>query len=119
MFRPASRFLSALLCSAACLGLPGSSRLAQTPAPAAGMAPNAPAGSVDIAEGTQVHLSLLKNLKSGGDKAGEEVPFEVARDVYGPGHVLLIAADTPAFGKSWSPAGDECARCAYSLLCPE
>ena len=27
------------------------------------------------------------------------MPFEVAKDVYGPGHVLLIAADTPAFGK--------------------
>lgn len=27
------------------------------------------------------------------------MPFEVAKDIYGPGHVLLIAADTPAFGK--------------------
>ena len=57
------------------------------------------AGKADIPEGTQVHVSLLKDLKSGGNKAGEEVPFEVGRDIYGPGHVLLIAADTPAFGK--------------------
>ena len=52
-----------------------------------------------IAEGTQVHLSLLKSIKSGGNKAGEVVLFEVAKDVYGPDHALLIAADTPAFGK--------------------
>ncbi len=73
--------------------------LAQTAAPAVGTAVVIAAGKVDIPEGTQVHVSLLKNLKSGGNKAGEEVPFEVAKDVYGPGHVLLIAADTPAFGK--------------------
>ena len=64
------------------------------PAPAA-----LPADKILVPEGTQVHFSLLKDLKSGGNKAGEEVPFEVAKDVYGPGHVLLIPADTPAFGK--------------------
>lgn len=73
--------------------------LAQTTAPVVGTAIVVPAGEVDIPEGTQVHVSLLKNLKSGGNKAGEEVPFEVAKDVYGPGRVLLIAADTLAFGK--------------------
>jgi len=73
----------------------GASCIAQITAPAAAV----PAGKVDVPEGTQVHVSLLKNLKSGGNKAGEEVPFEVAKDIYGPGHVLLIAADTPAFGK--------------------
>ena len=52
-----------------------------------------------IPEGTLVHLALLKELKSGGNKGGEDVPFEVSQDVYGPGHVLLIAASTPAFGK--------------------
>ena len=72
---------------------------AQIAAPTAGSPVTIPAGKVDVPEGTQVHVSLLKNLKSGGNKAGEEVPFEVAKDIYGPGHVLLIAADTPAFGK--------------------
>ena len=52
-----------------------------------------------IPEGTLVHFALLKELKSGGSKGGEDVPFEVSQDVYGPGHVLLIAASTPAFGK--------------------
>ena len=56
-------------------------------------------GSITIPDGTPVHLSLLKELKSGGNKAGEEVPFEVSRDVYSTSHTLLIAADTPAFGK--------------------
>lgn len=57
------------------------------------------ADKVVVHEGTQVHFSLLKDLKSGGNKAGEEIPFEVAKDVYGPGHILLIPSDTPAFGK--------------------
>lgn len=66
----------------------------------AGAAPTVvPDGKILIPEGTPVHFSLLKELKSGGNKAGEEVPFEVAKDVYGPGHVLLLTADTPAFGK--------------------
>ena len=54
---------------------------------------------VSIPEGTPVHLALLKELKSGGNKGGEDVPFEVSQDVYGPGRVLLIAANTPAYGK--------------------
>ncbi len=58
-----------------------------------------PSGKVSIPEGTAVHLALLKDLKSGGSKGGEDVPFEVSQDVYGPGHVLLIAANTPAYGK--------------------
>lgn len=73
--------------------------LSQAAVSAVGATVVVPTGKVDIPEGTQVHVSLLKNLKSGGNKAGEEVPFEVAKDVYGPGHVLLIAADTLAFGK--------------------
>jgi hypothetical protein len=77
----------------------GASCFAQIAIPAAGTAAAIPTGKVDVPEGTQVHVSLLKSLKSGGNKAGEEVPFEVAKDVYGPGHILLIAADTQAFGK--------------------
>ena len=52
-----------------------------------------------IPEGTLVHFALLKELKSGGSKGGEDVPFEVSQDVYGPGHVLLLAVGTLAFGK--------------------
>lgn len=70
--------------------------------PQAAVAQTVPAiapSQIPIPEGTLVHLALLKDLKSGGSKGGEEVPFEVSQDVYGPGHVLLIAANTPAFGK--------------------
>ena len=62
-------------------------------------APAVAAGQVSVPEGTVVHLALLKDLKSGGSKGGEDVPFEVSQDVYGPGHALLIAAGTPAYGK--------------------
>lgn len=55
--------------------------------------------SILVPEGTQVHLSLLQELKSGGNKAGEDVPFEVSQDVFGPGRVLLIGANTLAYGK--------------------
>ncbi len=86
-FHAAARFLP-VICFA-CLVFPS---------PGSAQAPSAAAQAV-IPEGTQVHLSLLKSIKSGGNKAGEVVPFEVAKDVYGPDHVLLIAADTPAYGK--------------------
>jgi hypothetical protein len=55
--------------------------------------------TISIPEGTAVHLALLKDLKSGGNKGGEDVPFEVSQDVYGPGHILLLATGTPAYGK--------------------
>jgi hypothetical protein len=69
---------------------------ADAPPPAAS---TVAAGQISIPEGMPVHLTLLKELKSGGNKGGEDVPFEVSKDVYGPGRVLLIAASTPAFGK--------------------
>lgn len=52
-----------------------------------------------VPDGTLIHITLLKDLKSGGNKSGEEIPFEVAKDVFGPGHTLLIPAQTQAFGK--------------------
>ncbi len=60
-----------------------------------------PASKVVLPEGTEVKLTLEKSLKSGAEKVGEEVPFEVARDVYTPfpAHLLLIPMGTPAFGK--------------------
>lgn len=63
------------------------------------MARPASADKALIPDGTPVHFAILKDLKSGGSKAGEVVPFAVTRDVYGPNRTLLIAADTPAFGK--------------------
>ena len=71
---------------------------AQTVQPAAGT-DALPSGKVLIPEGTLIHITLLKDLKSGADKSGEEVPFEVSKDVFGPGHVLLIAEQTQTFGK--------------------
>ena len=69
-------------------------------APCFAQTPAVPAtAQLAVPEGTQVHLTLLKSIKSGGNKAGEQVPFEVAKDVYSPNRTLLIAADTPAFGK--------------------
>lgn len=67
--------------------------------PSAAHADPPPAASVTVPDGTEVHLALMKDLKSGGSKAGEDVPFEVCQDVYSPRRVLLIPADTPAFGK--------------------
>ena len=88
------------------LTLPGLRPAFADPAPAAPVAPASlpapaalPSDKVLVPEGTQIHFSLLKDLKSGGNKAGEDVPFEVSKDVYGPGRVLLIAASTPAYGK--------------------
>lgn len=71
------------------------SSFAQTP-------PAVPSASkVVLPESTEIKLTLEKSLKSGAEKVGEEVPYEVARDVYTPfpDHILLIPAGTPAFGK--------------------
>lgn len=57
------------------------------------------AASVTVPDGTEVYLTLMKDLKSGDSKAGEDVPFEVSQDVYSPRRVLLIPANTAAFGK--------------------
>lgn len=72
------------------------SGLAQT-----GSAAALPGGKIVLPEGTEIKLTLEKSLKSGAEKVGEEVPYEVARDVYTPfpAHILLIPSGTPAFGK--------------------
>lgn len=85
--------LAGLLCASAhaqSAGLPVS---VASPTPSA-------VPKVVLTEGTEVKLSLLKELKSGGQKVGEIIPFEVERDVYSPfpSHVLLLPAGTPAFG---------------------
>lgn len=66
------------------------------------LTPVTPSSSkVVLPESTEIKLTLEKSLKSGADKVGEEVPYEVARDVYTPfpAHILLVPAGTPAFGK--------------------
>ncbi len=54
---------------------------------------------VVIPERTQVKMTLMDTLKSGSAHFNDEVDFQVAEDVYGPGHVLMIAAGTPGYGK--------------------
>jgi len=72
---------------------------------AAPLAPSSPAagpatgGKIVLPERTEVRMRLNEDLKSGANKEGEEVPFSVASDVYGPGHVLLIPAGASAYGK--------------------
>ena len=95
MFSASSHRPHALLLAAASVYL----ATGLTQATHAQAAPAVTTSQVSIPEGTAVHLALLKDLKSGGNKGGEDVPFEVSQDVYGPGHALLIAAGTPAYGK--------------------
>ena len=52
-----------------------------------------------LPERTEVRVRLQEDLKSGANKEGEEVPFVVAADVYGPNHILLIPAGANAYGK--------------------
>lgn len=52
-----------------------------------------------LPERAEVRVKIDKEIKSGADKTGDEVPFEVEDDVYSPSHVLLIATGTKAFGK--------------------
>ena len=61
--------------------------------------PQAPEGKVILTERAEIRVRLKAELKSGRNKKDEEVPFEVAQDVFGPGRTLLIAAGTPAYGK--------------------
>lgn len=93
---------------ALCLMLAHAPACAQSPVvPASAVVPAVrqsmptPTGAVVLPQGMPVHLALQAELKSGGSKEGQEVPFEVLRDVYGPlpAHLLLVPAGTPAFGK--------------------
>lgn len=51
-----------------------------------------------LPERTEIRVRIEKELKSGGNKAGEDVPFVLENDVYSPSHVLLLTAGTPAYG---------------------
>ena len=79
---------------------PASAQAPNVPAvPAAQQSAAAAAGKVVLPERTEVRLRLNTELKSGANKEGEEVPFVVDSDVYGPGHVLMIMQGTAAYGK--------------------
>lgn len=90
------------VCLALALTMPGTTVVyAQQPVATDLTAPaiTVPAGSVEVPERTEVKVELQEDLKSGANKTGEEVPYKLAEDVYGPGHVLLMTAGTAAFGK--------------------
>jgi len=54
---------------------------------------------VVIPELTEVPIMLKGDVQSDATKIGSELLFYVAKDVYGPGHTLLIARDTPVPGQ--------------------
>jgi hypothetical protein len=54
---------------------------------------------VILPEGTPIEVSLDADLRSGGSKAGETVPFHVVSDVASPGHIVLVTAGSPAYGQ--------------------
>ncbi len=85
------------------LALGTGNALAQAPdvptVPAPQQQSAASSGKIVLPERTEVKLTLKEDLKSGSNQVGEEVPFEVENDVYGPNHVLLIPAGTAAYGK--------------------
>lgn len=73
---------------------------AAAPAPPAAPAADSTAPArIILPERTEIHVRIDKDIKSGADKVGDEVPFEVEDDVYSPSHILLITAGTHAFGK--------------------
>ena len=87
---------------AALLALPLSGAWAQSDVPAVPAAQQqaaASAGKIVLPERTEVRVRLNQEIKSGANKTGEEVPFVVDSDVYGPGHILLITQGTAAYGK--------------------
>lgn len=81
------------------------------------------AAKVVIPELTEVPVILKDEIQSGGNKAGSELLFFVAQDVYGPGHTFLIARGTPALGhivqshtySTFGRAGKLVLRCDYVL----
>jgi hypothetical protein len=90
-----------IVCAALALTSPITTVYAQQPAATDLTAPAVavPAGCVEVPERTEVKVELQEDLKSGANKTGEEVPYKLSEDVYGPGHVLLIPAGALAFGK--------------------
>ncbi len=95
-----SRVAATAASLAIALPLAAGAAWAQTPAPnAAPAAAVAAPGKVIVPERTEVKLTLKEELRSGKSKTGQEVPFAVAQDVFGPGRVLLIEAGTLAYGK--------------------
>lgn len=104
MFHPSVRYAhGAASTLAVCLllsCLPTHAQTAGVPAVPPGQQSAAAAnGKIVLPERSEVRLRLGNDLKSGANKTGEEVPFTVANDVYGPGHVLMIMQGAAAYGK--------------------
>lgn len=82
-----------------------------------------PAARIIIPELTEVPVTLKDEIQSGANVKGSELLFFVTRDVYGPGHVLLITRGTPAVGRiveskkyqSFGRAGKLVLTCDYVL----
>jgi hypothetical protein len=78
---------------------------------------------VVIPELTEVSVIFKGEIQAGENRAGSELVFAVAKDVYGPGHTLLIACGTPAVGqivetqtsRKVKRAGKRVLRCDYVL----
>lgn len=76
-----------------------------------------------LPDGTPITLMLTQRLKSGEAKSGEQVTFEVAKQVL-IGRVVVISVGTPAYGQvevsqgagAFGRAGTLRLRCDYLLL---
>jgi hypothetical protein len=58
----------------------------------------APADAETVKEQTPVQVRLLKNLKSGHDRKGEQIPFELVKDVTGANGAVILPKGTPVIG---------------------
>lgn len=52
----------------------------------------------NLQEGTPVRVAIEQTIKSGADKAGEPIKFEVSEDVYDANHSLVIPKGAEADG---------------------
>jgi hypothetical protein len=77
-------FVTGLLVTLSSLALMGSAR--------------ADASTANLPERTLVRVKILETIKSGDNKAGEEVPFALSEDVYDINHQLVLRQGTLAYG---------------------
>ncbi|BDI30994.1 hypothetical protein CCAX7_30450 [Capsulimonas corticalis] len=81
-------------------------------------------GKYLLTERTPVHMVLDEQLKSGDSKVGQDVAFHTDQDIYNAEHILLIPANSQAFGQvtqssrpgAWGKAGKLNFTCDYILL---
>ncbi|MCW3100588.1 MAG: hypothetical protein JWL77_6206 [Chthonomonadaceae bacterium] len=75
------------------------SRQGETVPASTPVVPTPSAHKVVIRELTEVPVILKGDVQSDGNQVGTELLFYVTKDIYGPGHTLLIARDTPVPGQ--------------------